>query len=174
MSQLEDLVKETRAAFIIAKSDGVLDSGEVIQIAVQLAQKINKLSNLSGSEKKSILLLALKKGLDNAGGLDSLTAFVNVTPEVKAAFETQLLSSASVSIDLILSAASGTLDLKKPSSWLKFLPSCFNVVKTLLPKDQKLVNEAIQYADSVINKDAASVDQVTVIAEPAKVEVSNV
>jgi hypothetical protein len=71
-SELEDLVKETRAAFIIAKADGVLDAGEVIKIAVDLAQKVQKVANLSGSEKKALLLHTLKKGLDDDGGVDSL------------------------------------------------------------------------------------------------------
>ena len=55
-ASIESLVKDTRHAFIIAKSDGVLDASEVIQIAVDLAQKIQKVAGLSGAEKKSLLL----------------------------------------------------------------------------------------------------------------------
>ena len=50
LTPLEVLVKETRHAFIIAKADGVLDAGEVIQIAADLAQKVQKIAGLSGSE----------------------------------------------------------------------------------------------------------------------------
>jgi hypothetical protein len=162
MSQLEDLIKETRAAFIIAKSDGVLDSSEVIQIAIVLAQKVNKLVNLSGSEKKSLLLHTLKKGLDDSGGLDSLPVYANASAEVKALFQEQILCAASSAVDLVLSAASGKLDLRKPISWL---PCCFNVVKVLLPKDQKLVDEAVKFSEKIINKDAETIDVVTFVEE---------
>jgi len=167
MSQLEDIIKETRAAFIIAKSDGVLDSSEVIQIAVELAQKISKLANLSGSEKKSVLLHSLKKGLDDSGGLDSLTVYANATPEMKAAFQEQLLGAASASVDLVLSAASGKLDLRKPSSWM---PCCFSVVKALLPKEQKLIQDAVKFSEKIVNKDASIEDVVTLVTEIAEAE----
>ena len=167
MSQLEDIIKETRAAFIIAKSDGVLDSSEVIQIAVELAQKISKLANLSGSEKKSVLLHSLKKGLDDSGGLDSLTVYANATPEMKAAFQERLLGAASASVDLVLSAASGKLDLRKPSSWM---PCCFSVVKALLPKEQKLIQDAVKFSEKIVNKDASIEDVVTLVTEIAEAE----
>lgn len=167
MSQLEDIIKETRAAFIIAKSDGVLDSSEVIQIAVELAQKVNKLANLSGSEKKSILLHALKKGLDDSGGLESLSAYAGATPEMKTAFQEQLLGAASVSVDLVLSAASGKLDLRKPANWL---PSCCSVVKALLPKEQRLIDEAVKFSEKIVNKDASVEDVVTLVTEVAEAE----
>ena len=77
LTPLEELVKETRNAFIIAKADGVLDAGEVIQIATILVVKIQKLVGLSGSEKKAMLLLTLKKGLDASGGLDTLTGLAD-------------------------------------------------------------------------------------------------
>lgn len=164
MSQIEDLIKETRAAFIIAKSDGVLDSSEIIQIAVELAQKIGKLVNLSGSEKKSILLHALKKGLDDSGGLDSLTAFASASPDAKAALQEQLLSAASVSVDLVLSAASGKLDLRSPMKWL---PSCCTAVQALLPKDLKLVEDAKKFSEKIMNKDLTTEDVVTFVNEEA-------
>jgi hypothetical protein len=167
MSQLEDIVKETRASFIIAKSDGVLDSTEVIQIAVELAQKINKLANLSGSEKKSILLHSLKKGLVDSGGLDGLAIYAGLTAEVKSGFEDQLLAAASTSVDLVLAAASGKLDIRKPSSWL---PSCFSVVKALLPKEQKLIEDAVKFSEKIVNKDS-SVDEVVAIVTEAEADV---
>ena len=144
MSQtpLELLVKETRAAFIIAKSDGVLDAGEVIQIAVELSQKLQKLTQLSGSDKKNMLLSTLKKGLEESGGVDSLPGFADASSDTKQAFIEQLLNAASVSIDMILSAAAGKLDLRKPSSWLQCLPVCTGMVKVLLPKEKALIEEA--------------------------------
>jgi len=144
MSQgpLEQLVKETRAAFIIAKSDGVLDAGEMIQIAVELSQKLQKLGELSGSEKKNVLLSTLRKALEESGGVDSLPGLANASAEVKSGFVDNLIEAASVSIDMVLSAASGKLDLRKPSSWTQCLPVCFGMIKTLTPKDKKLVEDA--------------------------------
>jgi len=162
MSELNDIFKETRASFIIAKSDGVLDSSEVIQIAVELAQKVSKLANLSGSEKKALLLHALKKGLEDAGGLAGITAYAGVGPDVMAAVEEQLLGAASVAVDLVLSAASGKLDLKKPANWL---PSCCMVVKALIPKDQKLLQDALKFSEKIVNKDASVEDVVTIVNE---------
>jgi len=149
-SPIESLVKETRAAFIIAKADGQLDAGEVIQIAIELSQKIQKIANLSGSEKKSLLLLSLKRGLESSGGLDSLPAFNNASAEVKQAFEDEVLKAASATIDAIFAAVSGKLDLRKPSSWAFCLPACLSIAKTILPKDQAILNQAAEYASKAL------------------------
>ena len=149
-SPIETLVKETRAAFIIAKADGQLDAGEVIQIAIELSQKVQKLANLSGSEKKSLLLLSLKRGLESSGGLDSLPGFETASAEAKRAFEDELLKAASATIDAVFAAVSGKLDLRKPSSWAFCLPACLSVVKTVLPKDQALLIQAAECASKVL------------------------
>lgn len=149
-SPIEVLVKETCAAFIIAKADGELDAGEVIRIAIDLSQKIQKLANLSGSEKKALLLLSLKRGLDTSGGLDSLPAFKDASPEAKRAFEEELLKAASATIDAVFAAVSGKLDLRNPRSWAFCLPACLSVVKTVLPKDQLLLTQAAEYANTLL------------------------
>lgn len=162
MVSLEDIVKETRAAFIIAKSDGVLDSSEVIEIAIGLVQKIQKIANLSGSEKKSILLHALKKGLDDSGGLDSLSAFAGIPAEAKAAIQEQLLNAASSAVDLVLSAASGKLDLSKPS--LPCILSCVRSVTALMPKEQKILEDALKFTGAKAEVTAnVEVTEVTVV-----------
>ncbi len=171
-SPIELLIKQTKAAFIIAKSDGILDSSEVIQIAVSLSQKVQKLANLSGNEKKSLLLLTLKKGLDTSGGIGSLPGFADASAEVKAAFEESLLNAASAAIDAIILAASGKLDLKKPSNWLACLPACLSAVNVILPKDQVQLKEAVEFAEKLLNKGAEPSNVVTVVkdsAESAKV-----
>jgi hypothetical protein len=150
-SPIEVLVKEACAAFIIAKSDGQLDSGEVIRIAIDLSQKIQKLANLSGSEKKALLLLSLKRGLETSGGLDSLPVFEGATAETKRVFEEQLLKAASATIDALFAAVSGKLDLRKPQSWAFCLPACLSIAKTVLPKDQALLNQATEYASTLLN-----------------------
>jgi hypothetical protein len=170
---IDDIVKETKAAFVIAKSDGVLDAAEVISIAVDLSQKLQKIASLSGSEKKSLLLHVLKKGLDTSGGLESLPGFATATTEEKQAMENQLLTAASTAIDAIVAAASGKLDLKKPSSWKACLPLCLSAAQVVLPaKDQVYLKEASKFADKLIEKgDGVSTeDVVTAVLEAAPVK----
>jgi len=170
---IDDIVKETKAAFVIAKSDGVLDVAEVISIAVELSQKLQKLANLSGSEKKSLLLHVLKKGLDTSGGLESLPGFASASAEQRQAMEDQLLTAASTAIDAIVAAASGKLDLRKPSSWKACLPLCLSAAQVVLPaKDQAYLKEASKFADKLIEKGdgVTTEDVVTAVLEAAPVK----
>jgi hypothetical protein len=163
-SPLEALIKETKASFMIAKSDGVLDASEVIQIAVEVSQKVQKVAGLSGSEKKAMLLMALRKGLETSGGVASLPGFSNASAETKQAFEDQLINAASVSIDMVLSAASGNLDLRKPSSWMQCLPVCMGLAKTVMsPRDTAVLEEAKKEAEHAA---ATTVTAVTMVEEP--------
>jgi hypothetical protein len=165
VSPLEALIKETKASFMIAKSDGVLDASEVIQIAVEVSQKVQKVAGLSGSEKKAMLLMALRKGLETSGGVSSLPGFSNASAETKQAFEDQLINAASVSIDMVLSAASGKLDLRKPSSWMQCLPVCMGLAKTAMsPKDTAVLEEAKKAVEVV----STEVTPVTVVDVDAK------
>ena len=173
LTPLEELVKETRHAFIIAKADGVLDAGEVIQIATMLVVKFQRLVGLSGSEKKAMLLLTLKKGLEASGGLDSLPGFANASEETKKVFEDSLMSAVSVSVDMLLSAAAGKLDLKKPANWLACLPACLSAVKALVPKDHAYLMEATKYTEKVLKKDEEVVKAVDVTVEPATASENN-
>jgi len=148
---IELLVKETKAAFIMAKSDGTLDVSEVIQIAVSVSQKVQKIVALTGSEKKSLLLLTLKSGFDASGGLDSLPGFKNASPEVKKAYEEQLLTATSTAIDAIIAAASGKLDLRKPASWKACLPLCATSLQAVLSeKDQSYLKEAREFTEKLL------------------------
>jgi len=115
---LELLVLETHTAISSLAKDGVLDAGKIIQIAVALSQKLQKLTDLSGSEKKAFLMSTLKRGLE-----ESIT-------DPSPGFIDALLLATSVSIDMILSAASGKLDLRKPSSWAQCIPLCLSFLKT--------------------------------------------
>ena len=148
---IELLVKETKAAFIIAKSDGTLDFSEVLQIAVALSQKIQKIVALSGSEKKSLLLLTIKNGFVSSGGLDSLPGFKDASPEVKQAYEDQLLTATSTAIDALIAAVSGKLDFRKPSSWKACLPLCMSSLQAVLSeKDQSLLKEAGAFTEKLL------------------------
>lgn len=146
---LELIVKEARDAFIIAKADGVLEAGEVVQIAVDVARKLQRLGGLSGSEKKAIVLLTLKKGLDAAGGVASLPGLAEATPELQAKFEQQILAAAGAALDVAVAAASGQIDLRKPASWKACLPVCTSLAQASLafvPKDQPILKEALGFA----------------------------
>jgi hypothetical protein len=175
MSQLDDLVKETRAAFIIAKADGVLDAGEVIQLAATLAQKIHKLAGLSGAEKKSLLLHTLKRGLDDDGGVDNLAGMVGASTEVKEAFKTHLLQAAGAATDLMLDAAQGKLNFAALRDWRSWLPSCIGFAQTVLAaKDQKLIAEAKAFAEKILPAEAVTVVEKVVADSAAVVDLPGV
>jgi len=166
-SQIDTLIKETKAAFIIAKSDGILDASEVIQIAVDLAKKIQALASLSGSEKKALLLHTLKKGLDTSGGLDSLPAFANSSNEAKTAFEDEILKAASKTIDVIFDAVNGKIDFRKPANWKFCLPLCISAANVMIPNDQNVLKDAVKYADILLKKEENTT--ISVIDEVVKV-----
>jgi hypothetical protein len=151
-ASIENLIKETRAAFIIAKSDGNLTTAEVIHIAIELVPKLHHLNNLSGSEKKAVLLLALRKGLESSSGLNALQAFAGASAEAKEEFETHLLSAASTAVDALFAVASGKVDLKKPSTWLSCLPACLSAVKSVLPpKEAAILEEAKTFTNKLLD-----------------------
>jgi hypothetical protein len=149
---IENLIKETCAAFIIAKSDGNLTAAEVINIGVELSQKLRHLANLSGSEKKAVLLLALRKGLEKSNGLNALQAFTGASDDAKKEFEEHLLTAASTAIDALFAVASGSIDLKKPSNWQSCIPACLSAVKSVLPaKEAAILEEAKAFTTKLLN-----------------------
>ena len=95
---LEDVSETIKACLV----DGKLDSGELLKIAVSVAEKANKISNLSDDDKKDLVLTcveaALKKHLP-PGQFE----------EVESKFVLQVLPTV---LDIALSAAHGKFDLK--------------------------------------------------------------
>jgi len=66
---------------------------------------------------------------------------------------------------MVLSAASGKLDLRKPSSWMQCLPVCMGLAKTVMtPKDTAVLEEAKKAVEVV----STEVTPVTVIDVDAK------
>ena len=155
-------MKETKAAFIIAVGDGVLDASEVIQIAVGVSQKVQALA-LSGSEKKATLLLVLKKGLDTSCALDSLPVLKGANAETRQAFEDQLINAASGAIDVLVAASSGKLSLGNFKTALGVCwPGCLNAAKSVLaPKDAAILEEASKYAVKILQPNVTTVTTVT-------------
>lgn len=148
VSELERIVKEARDVFIVAKTDGKLDAAEIIQIGLTVARGVQKIASLSGAEKKAVVLLALKKGLDAAGGLPVIEG---ATPEVMASVEKQLFAAAEAAVDVAIAVANGKFDLRKPASWkTACLPLCLPLFSSALaplaasvPKDQPILQEAL-------------------------------
>lgn len=150
LTPLENLVKEARHMFILAKADGKLDAGEVVQIAVAVAQRVQRVgAALAGAEKKALVLLTLKKGLEAAGGLRTLPGFAEAGEGGVAALEAQLLAAAGAALDIAVAAAAGRLDLRKKESWAACLGACLTVgkgVAAVALKDQPLLKEAVEFA----------------------------
>jgi hypothetical protein len=153
---LEEIVKETRHQFIIAKADGVLETGEVVQIAIGVARKLQKLAGLSGAEKKALALLALKKGLDAAGGVASLPGLKEASSEMQALFEKQILAAAGAALDVAVAVAAGKIDLRKPGGLVAAvracLPGCVAAVGGLVPANQPLLKEALGMAEAGLSE----------------------
>jgi hypothetical protein len=150
---LDDIVKYAQGSFITAKSDGKLEAGEVVQIAVLVSQKLAALGQLNGSDKKSIVLFCLKRGLDAAGGVGELPGLAGASAEVRKAVEDQLLSAASSAIDAMVAVARGEIDLRKKDGWKACLPLCLSVasaVAPLLPKEAGIVKQALEFAQAQV------------------------
>lgn len=155
---LEDIVKDARNQFILAKADGKLEAGEVVQIAVSVAQKVQKLGGLSGTEKKAVVLLSLKRGLEAAGGIPG------IAEEMRAEMEKQLLASASAAIDVAVAVSQGKIDLRKPAVWKAVcLPLCSaaaQLAAAKVPKDVPVLKEALgAVAQNLVAEKAKSASQ---------------
>lgn len=154
MSNLETLIKETKAAFIIAVGDGVLDASEVIQIAINLSQKIQTIAGLSGSKKKDTLLFIIKKALDASNGINSLPGLAGASQETKQAFEDQLLNAVSGAIEVFISASQGKLSLK---TWSACVPSCLAMASIISPKDSAILEEVSKFSMKVVESTETTV-----------------
>ena len=172
-ASLDEIVKYAQGAFISAKSDGILEAGEVVQIAVAVSAKLRALGQLSGSDKKSVVLFCLKRGLDAAGGIGELPGLREAPAEMKKAVEEQLFAAASATIDAVVAVARGTIDLKKDGvrgGLLACLPVCMSiasVAQTMIPKDQALLKQALQFVQA--NAQALAAPAAAPAAVPAAV-----
>jgi hypothetical protein len=167
---LEPLFTEVRHAFVIAKADNKLEVSEIIRIAVVFMQRLQKIPMVSDVEKKMLVLLSLKMGLDASGGVDSLFGTNVTTPETNFVIEDQMLKAVMASVDLVLASSSGKLDMKKSFDWRACVP-LFLSCSRILPKGcQDLLSQAATFAKRFI-KDlpapvASVVDSVVTVVEP--------
>jgi hypothetical protein len=146
---LQDLVHEASNVL----SDGQVTFGEVVHLGGLLAGKANQFAQISGQEKKALVLqavdIALKKVLEEKSKTlseEQLTSF-RAKIESAAVFVKDTMPAV---LDLAVQAARGQLDLRKPeirkSLWLtiKSLFGCCGVQLPSLPIPVEPVPEALK------------------------------
>lgn len=138
--EVEQLVQ-----FIREKTAGrQWDAETCLRVGAELAVKVNAVSNLSGSEKKKLIVDLILRALSEAEakekhGKEDTTAITERYDRLEKTVKEVLPTS----LELIVSASRGKLDLKKvkPSVWMRYC-SCFvkSVVTVLV--SQKVISEA--------------------------------
>jgi len=169
-SLLESIIQETKDAFVAAKADGKLEAVEVVQIASTVAQKIYKIGSLSLADKKALVLLALKKGLDAADGLHGLLALTGAGPVALEAAEKQILNAALASVDGLMNAVP-RLFAPARNALLAYLPFCSILLPSdvaLDPKDSALIHEAFSCVAAVSGQGVVASDVVTSLESAAE------
>lgn len=158
-----------RDGFVEAKADGKLEAAEVVHIASLASQKIYKLAGMSVADKKALVLLALKKGLDAAGGLQGLGDLVGLGPEALATAERQVLNAALASVDGLLAVVPHLFAPMKSAlaACLPFCSSAESALTALAPKDAALIHEAFLCVANVVGKPLAQEDSVKEVVAPA-------
>lgn len=112
-----------------------LEIHKIIEIAIDLAQKIHKINGLSGSDKKALLLLLLKQGMDTCG----------------FHYSCDILKTASLVVDSIILASNG--GFKKPSFWRNGFPFCLTSVDAISPKELLFLRDATLLSNSLFDKE---------------------
>ena len=161
-TQLETIVRDAKVAFLIAKHDGVLEASEIIQIALEVAQKVYALGSLSEEEKDAMVLLALKKGLAAAEGLCSLPAFAAIPAGALDALENQMLQAGLTAVKALRGAAPRFFAPVKDAlrACVPYFSLCASAATSALPpKDAKMVQDALKCAELVAGKPAEPVAQ---------------
>lgn len=168
-SLLEGIIQEVRDGFVEAKADGKLEAAEVVHIASLASQKIYKLAGMSVADKKALVLLALKKGLDAAGGLHGLEDLVGLGPEALATAERQVLNAALASVDGLLAVVPHLFAPMKSAlaACLPFCSSAESALTALAPKDAALIHEAFLCVANVVGKPLVQEDSVKEVVAPA-------
>lgn len=112
-----------------------LEIHKIIGIAIDLAQKIHKINGLSGPDKKALLLLLLKQGMDTCG----------------FHYSCDILKTASLVVDSIILASNG--GFKKPRFWQNGFPFCLTSVDAISPKELLFLRDATLLSNSLFDKE---------------------
>jgi hypothetical protein len=164
---LEDVSKAMKVCLV----DGKLDSGELLKLAVLVAENANKIENLSDDDKKNLVLVSVETALKQ-----------NLTPEqfekVESKFVLEVLPTV---LDIALSAAHGKFDLKKSVEkvgmvgWLSCLSCASSAVEAPVAVEPSVVVVDAVAEPSVVVELSPSVKcipaQPPLAAEPALVAV---
>jgi arginyl-tRNA synthetase len=148
------------------------DAETCLRVGAELAVKVNGVSNLNGSEKKKLIvdliLRVLKEAEDKEKeGKSDTTQITERYDQLEKTVKDVLPTS----LELIVSASRGKLDLKKvkPSVWMRYC-SCFvkSVVTVLV--SQKVISEAdgkkvTDVTETVEEKAGAALDAVVASKE---------
>jgi hypothetical protein len=129
------VILHSKTQFIKEQTQGSLEINTIIGIAINLAQKIQKINGLSGPDKKALLLLLLKLGMDDCGFHYSF----------------DILKTASLVVDSIILASNG--GFKKPQFWDNGFPFCLTSVDAISPKEQKFLNDATLLSNRLFDKE---------------------
>lgn len=111
-----------------------LEINKIIGIAIDLAQRIHKINGLSGPDKKALLLLLLKQGMDTCG----------------FHYASDILKTASLVVDSIILASNG--GFKKPGFWRNGFPFCLTSVDAISPKELLFLRDATLLSNSLFDK----------------------
>lgn len=132
--------------FIREKTSGrKWDAETCLRVGAELAVKVNAVSNLTGSEKKKLVVDLILQVLKEAeekekDGKSDVAAITERYDRLEKTVKEILPTS----LELIVSASRGKLDLKKvkPSVWMRYC-SCFvkSVVTVLV--SQKVISEEV-------------------------------
>ena len=170
---LEQFVNDVKDAIVEAKKDGRLELSEIIKIATVVSMKARSLSACSLDEKKALVSLALKKGLEAATNLTNLAAPEQKLLDAGLAAVHGLMGEAP---QLFVPAADFLSSLKCfLSRYLRVCSSAAAAAKVFDPKDSALIAEALAATRSVTSalpKDVSSTLEslvVTVAEEGARV-----
>ena len=167
---LEQIVRDAKVSFIIAKHDGVLEASEVVQIAVEVALKVHALGSLSEDEKGAMVLLALKKGLAAAGGMCDLPAFAALPAAAAELLENELLKAGAAAVKAMRAAVPRLFAPVKSflHACLPFLSKAAAAAAPVLPpKDAKLVKEALDLASATVAPTQESAEAPALSVRPA-------
>ena len=162
LSDIVTVVNDIKDQFIRAKSDGKLESSEVVAIAVDAAKKIYAFRTISPAEKSSLVALVLKKGLAAAGGLSGLADLSGAGVAALEAVEKQVLEGALTAVQLMLSQAP---HLFSAVSWLRSLLSS---VRPYLSGCLPACSQVAAVARAIDPKSSAVMEEILGVAQKAQ------
>lgn len=139
------------------------DAALIVSLGGSLAAEANKLTSLSGSQKKQLVLDVVKNVLN-----EFVKAATDVSEEKQKQLEFVVESVLPASLDLAVAAARGKFDLKKTKKTL--FASCLRCIPVLVSAvggSQSQANVVIQAVEKVAEKVDPELVQVETKAEPS-------